>query len=49
MVPRPRGRGIDLDAGYAYLRSIGVTDPFPYVTDDFDGPLPEDVLLRPLP
>ena len=49
LVPhRPRG-GIDLAAGKAYLRTRGVTDPFPYVADDFDEPLPEDVLLRPLP
>ena len=49
LVPhRPRG-GIDLAAGQAYLRARGVTDPFPYVADDFDEPLPEDFLLRPLP
>ena len=41
--------GLDFEAGRAYLRSIGVTDPFPYIADDFDDPLPEDFLLRPLP
>ena len=41
--------GIDYEAGRAYLDSLGVTDPFPYVADDFDEPLPEDFLLRPLP
>jgi len=46
--PKKKG-GIDLEAGWAYLRSIGVTDPFPYVAHDFDDPLPEDFLIRPLP
>jgi prevent-host-death family protein len=41
--------GIDWEAGQAYLRSIGIKDPFPYIADDFDDPLPEDFLLRPLP
>ncbi|WP_342153617.1 type II toxin-antitoxin system prevent-host-death family antitoxin [Methylorubrum sp. SB2] len=49
LVPhRPRG-GIDLEAGYRYLREQGLPDPFPYVADDFDAPLPEDFLLKPLP
>ena len=41
--------GIDFEAGQAYLRSIGVTNPVPYTADDFDDPLPEDFLLQPLP
>jgi antitoxin (DNA-binding transcriptional repressor) of toxin-antitoxin stability system len=41
--------GIDLEAGWAYLRSQGITDPFPYIADDFDDPLPEDFLIAPLP
>ncbi|RWX78608.1 type II toxin-antitoxin system prevent-host-death family antitoxin [Neorhizobium lilium] len=41
--------GLDLEAGQAYLRSRGITDPVPYISDDFDDPLPEDFLLRPLP
>jgi prevent-host-death family protein len=48
MVPAKR-RGLNLEAGRRYLDSIGVKDPFPYVADDFDDPLPEDFLLRPLP
>lgn len=44
-----RKGGIDWEAGQAYLRSIGVTDPFPYIADDFDDPLPEDFLITPLP
>lgn len=41
--------GIDLDALHAHLRSLGITNPVPYIADDFDDPLPEDFLLRPLP
>jgi antitoxin (DNA-binding transcriptional repressor) of toxin-antitoxin stability system len=41
--------GIDWVAGQAYLRPIGVTDPFPYIADDFDDPLPEEFLITPLP
>ncbi|KQP07148.1 prevent-host-death protein [Methylobacterium sp. Leaf99] len=44
-----RCTGIDWDAAYAYLRANGLDDPFPFVADDFDDPLPEDFLLRPLP
>lgn len=48
IVPHKRS-GINLEAGSAYLRSIGVRDPFPYVAEDFDDPLPEDFLIKPLP
>ncbi len=41
--------GLDFEAGQAYLRSIGVTKAFDYIAEDFDEPLPEDFLLRPLP
>lgn len=41
--------GLNFEAGQAYLRSIGVTNPVPYIADDFDDPLPEDFLLKPLP
>jgi hypothetical protein len=33
----------------AHLRSIGVENAVPYIAKDFDDPLPEDFLLRPLP
>lgn len=49
MVPHKRRGGLDMEAGQRYLDSIGVKDPFPYIADDFDDPLPEDFLLRPLP
>ena len=51
---KPAGPGsaqgrANLEKGWAYWKSIGVEDPFPYIADDFDDPLPEDFLLRPLP
>jgi prevent-host-death family protein len=46
--PEKKG-GIDLDAIQAHLRARGITNPVPYIADDFDDPLPEDFLLRPLP
>lgn len=47
-LPKKKG-GIDLDAIQAHLRARGITNPVPYISDDFDDPLPEDFLLRPLP
>lgn len=47
--PKMKKGGVDLEAGWAYLRSIGVTDPFPCVAENFDDPLPEDFLITPLP
>jgi antitoxin (DNA-binding transcriptional repressor) of toxin-antitoxin stability system len=41
--------GVDFEAGKLYLESLVIKDPFPYVSDDFDNPLPEDFLLNPLP
>lgn len=49
LVPyRPKG-GVDLQAGDDFLRQHGVTQLFSYIAKDFDEPLPEDFLLRPLP
>lgn len=49
LVPhRPRG-GLNLAAGQAYLLSKGITNPVPFIANDFDDPLPEDFLLHPLP
>jgi prevent-host-death family protein len=45
----PKKGGIDWEAMQAHLRSIGVENAVPYIADDFDDPLPEDFLLRPLP
>ena len=49
LVPPKRKGGIDLEAGAKFLREHGVTQFFSYVAEDFDDPLPEDFLLKPLP
>ena len=49
LVPHRRMGGVNFEGGRAYLRSIGIGDPFPHVSDDFDDPLPEDFLVEPLP
>ncbi len=49
LVPhKPKG-GIDYEAGQRWLDEHGIKDPVPYIAPDFDDPLPEDFLLRPLP
>jgi prevent-host-death family protein len=49
LVPHKRKGGLDLEAGQRFLRERGVDRLFSYVAEDFDDPLPEDFLLRPLP
>lgn len=49
LVPHKKKGGLDLEAGREYLRQRGVDKFFSYVAEDFDDPLPEDFLLRPLP
>ena len=49
LVPhRPKG-GLNLAAIEEFKKKHGVEAVFPYVAVDFDEPLPEDFLLRPLP
>lgn len=48
MVPH-RASTLRLEAGEAFLERRGVKEIFPYVADDFDAPLAEDILLKPLP
>lgn len=49
LVPhRPRG-GLDLAAGERFKAKHGIRDIVPFIPSDFDDPLPEDFLLRPLP
>lgn len=45
---RPRG-GIDREAIEAFKRERGLDRLVEYIADDFDDPLPEDFLLKPLP
>jgi prevent-host-death family protein len=48
LVPhRPRG-GLRPEAAEGFLRQRGVREVFPFVADDFDEPLPEGFLIRPL-
>ncbi|MBV8566077.1 MAG: type II toxin-antitoxin system prevent-host-death family antitoxin [Methylobacteriaceae bacterium] len=49
LVPHKKRGGLNLAAGEAYLRSKGIANPVPFIADDFDDPLPDDFLLRPLP
>ena len=49
LVPHQKAGGLNLEAGRAWLRARGIKNPFPFVADDFDAPLPEDFLLKPLP
>lgn len=49
LVPHRRRGGIDYAAGEAFLRAHGIERAMGFIADDFDDPLPEDFLLRPLP
>jgi prevent-host-death family protein len=46
--PRKR-KGLNLEALEAYKRERGIDSIVTYIAEDFDDPLPEDFLLRPLP
>ncbi len=48
LVP-PRKKGLDMEAGQRWLQEHGISDPFPYIAPDFDDPLPEDFLIKPVP
>ena len=48
LVPH-RTTALRLRAGEEFLKRRGVKEVFPYVADDFDEPLAEDFLLKPLP
>jgi prevent-host-death family protein len=49
LVPHRKKAGIDFDALAEYKRKHGIDRIVEYIADDFDDPLPEDFLLRPLP
>jgi prevent-host-death family protein len=48
LVPH-QARTLRLEAAAEFLKSRGVKKIFPYIADDFDEPLPEDFLVKPLP
>jgi prevent-host-death family protein len=47
LVPHGGARGLNLAAGRDYLHRHGIKQAAPFVADDFDAPLPEEILLRP--
>lgn len=49
LVPHKRVGGLNLAAGEEFKRKHGIKSIVPFIADDFDDPLPEDFLLRPLP
>jgi prevent-host-death family protein len=49
MVPHKKKGGLDLEALRAYKREHGIERFFGDIPADFDDPLPEDFLLKPLP
>ena len=49
LVPHAPRKGLRLEAIDEFKRKHGVTEIFGYVAEDFDDPLPEDFLLKPLP
>jgi prevent-host-death family protein len=49
MVPHRKKGGLDLEALKKFKREQGLSTIFAYVSDDFDDPLPEDFVIRPLP
>jgi prevent-host-death family protein len=49
LVPHRPRKGLRLEAIDEFKRKHGIKTLVPYIADDFDDPLPEDVLLRPLP
>ena len=48
LVPH-RAAALRLEDGVEFLKARGVKEIFPYVADEFDEPLAEDFLLKPLP
>jgi prevent-host-death family protein len=47
--PHRRRTGLRLEAIEDFKRRHGLASIFPVITGDFDDPLPEDILLQPLP
>jgi len=49
LVPHKKKGGLDLEALDRYKSEHGIDRFFGEIPHDFDDPLPEDILLRPLP
>ena len=41
--------GVDWEGGKKFMQEHGIEKAFSFIAPDFDDPLPEDFLLRPLP
>jgi prevent-host-death family protein len=49
LVPHKRHRGLRLEALMEFKKRSGIKRNVTSMPDDFDEPLPQDVLLKPLP
>ncbi len=49
MTPHRPKKGLRLEAIEEFKRKRGLDTLVTFIADDFDDPLPEDFLLRPLP
>ena len=49
MTPHRPKNGLRLEAIEEFKRNLGIDTLIAYIADDFDEPLGEDFLLRPLP
>jgi len=49
LVPHRNKGGSDLEAGRRWMEARGYSPEDTWIAADFDDPLPEDFLLRPLP
>lgn len=49
LVPHKKPGGLDFDALRRFKEERGISHIVGEISDDFDDPLPEDFLLRPLP
>jgi prevent-host-death family protein len=49
LVPHKRKGGLNFEALRAYKKEHGITRIVDHIPDDFDDPLPEDILIKPLP
>jgi antitoxin (DNA-binding transcriptional repressor) of toxin-antitoxin stability system len=49
LVPHTPRKGLNFGAIDAFKKKYGLTQLVTYIAPDFDDPLPEDFLIRPLP
>lgn len=49
LVAHKKRGGLDFEALDRWKKEMGIDRVFGHIPDDFDDPLPEDFLLRPMP